>query len=385
MQGPQTDSSSPLSTLILDRGGLQQMLDALRARGYEVHGPTALGTAVNLAPITSVDDLPQGWISDQEPGRYRLERSRNGALFAYGPAVDSLKRYLNPPVSTIWRAIRENGDLKFEPAPEPPAPRAVIGVRPCDLHALARYDEVFAGGPYADPAYARRRCALFVVAVNCTRPGGTCFCASMGSGPRAAALFDIALTELPAADGEPKTAHRYLATAGSAQGTSVLAALNGAAATDGDLDRERALLEHAAKHMGRTVQLEGLAAALANAAEHAEWDEVAHRCLSCANCTMVCPTCFCSTVEDHSNLAGTDVERRRRWDSCFTTEFSYIHGGSTRPSVRARYRQWATHKFQHWFEQFGSHGCVGCGRCITWCPVGIDLTVELKTVAGART
>jgi ferredoxin len=383
VQGPQTDSSS-LSTLLIDRGGLQQLLDALRARGYEVHGPKAMGTAVNLAPIDSVDDLPQGWISQQEPGRYRLERSGNGAVFAYGPAVDSLKRYLNPPLSTIWRATRENGTLEFLPAPEPPAPRAVIGARACDLHALARYDEVFTTGPFADPAYETRRAALFVVAANCAKPGGTCFCASMGTGPRAAALFDIALTELPAAAGEPKTAHRYLATAGSTNGTRVLASVTGSPASDADLDSERAVLDSAAKHMGRSVEVDGLAAALASAAEHPQWEDVAHRCLSCANCTMVCPTCFCSTVEDHSNLSGTDVERRRRWDSCFTAEFSYIHGGSTRQSVRARYRQWATHKFQHWFDQFGSSGCVGCGRCITWCPVGIDITEELKAVRRAR-
>jgi ferredoxin len=383
VQGPQTESSS-LTTLIIDRAGLQQMLEALRARGYEVHGPKAAGTAVTLAPIDSVDDLPHGWIARQEPGRYRLERSRNGAAFAYGPAVDSLKRYLNPPASTIWRATRESGTLKFAPDPPAPAPRAVLGVRACDLQALARYDDVFLNGPFADPSYSARRAALFVVAANCTTPGGTCFCASTGTGPRAAALYDIALTELPAAPGAPRTAHRYLATAGSADGQGLLTTLTGTAATDADLAAERALLDAAARHMGRTVDVEGLAADLAAATEHPHWDDVAHRCLSCANCTMVCPTCFCSTVEDHSNLAGTEVERRRRWDSCFTTEFSYIHGGSTRPSVRARYRQWATHKFQHWFDQFGTSGCVGCGRCITWCPVGIDVTREIAKLRRAR-
>lgn len=380
MQGSTPTAFTSGSTRLLDRAGLQELVAALHTRGYDVLGPMALGTAVTFAPMATADELPYGWISRQEPGRYRLERTPTGAAFAYGPAVDSLKRYLNPPVSTIWRATRESGALRFEPASEPPTPRAVIGVRACDLHAMARYDEVFLGGPYVDPGYQTRRASLFVVAANCTTPAGTCFCASMGTGPRASTLFDIALTELPAAGGTPKTAHRYLATAGSPIGADVLAALPGRPPADADIEAERALLDKAARHMGRTLDTGGLAPALAAAAEHPQWDDVARRCLSCANCTMSCPTCFCSTVEDHSNLTGSEIERSRRWDSCFTADFSYIHGGSTRPSVRARYRQWATHKFAHWFDQFGTSGCVGCGRCITWCPVGIDITHELGRV-----
>lgn len=377
MQGPIAAASSSVSTRIIDRIGLEALLGALRARGYGVLGPKMMGTAITFAPIASADDLPRGWISHQEPGHYRLERSRSSAAFAYGPAVESLKRYLNPAVSTIWRATREDGTLRFERSPDPPARLAVIGVRSCDLHAMARYDDVFLKGPYVDPGYQARRASLFLVAANCTKPAGTCFCASMGTGPRASALFDMALTELPAAAGASKGAHRYLATAGSPSGTAVLEALPGTPVTDADLAAEQSLLDEAAKHMGRGVDTNGLASALASAAEHPHWDDVARRCLTCANCTMVCPTCFCSTVDDHTNLDGTQMERRRRWDSCFTTEFSYIHGGSTRPSARARYRQWLTHKFQHWTDQFGASGCVGCGRCITWCPVGIDVTQEI--------
>ncbi len=380
MQGSTPTAFTSGSTRLLDRAGLQELVAALHTRGYDVLGPMALGTAVTFAPMASADELPYGWVSRQEPGRYRLERTSTGAAFAYGPPVDSLKRYLNPPVSTIWRATRESGTLRFEPAPEPPTPLAVIGVRACDLHAMARCDAVFLTEPYVDPGYQARRASLFVVAANCTTPGGTCFCASMGTGPRASALFDIALTELPAASGTPRTAHRYLATAGSPIGADVLAGLPGTTPADADIETERTLLDKAARRMGRQLDTDGLSTALAAAAEHPQWDDVAHRCLSCANCTMSCPTCFCSTVEDHSNLAGTEMERSRRWDSCFTSEFSYIHGGSTRPSVRARYRQWATHKFAHWFDQFGASGCVGCGRCITWCPVGIDITHELGRV-----
>jgi ferredoxin len=115
--------------------------------------------------------------------------------------------------------------------------------------------------------------------------------------------------------------------------------------------------------------------------EHPRWTEVAKRCLACTNCTLVCPTCFCSTVEDVTDLGGDQIGRERRWDSCFTLEFSYIHGGSVRRDGASRYRQWLTHKLAHWHDQFGSSGCVGCGRCISWCPVGIDITEEVAAIA----
>ncbi|NJL33712.1 MAG: sulfite reductase subunit A, partial [Chloroflexaceae bacterium] len=114
--------------------------------------------------------------------------------------------------------------------------------------------------------------------------------------------------------------------------------------------------------------------------EHKRWEQVAERCLSCANCTMVCPTCFCSTVEDTTALDGSHAERWRKWDSCFTVDFSFIHGGTVRRETRTRYRQWMTHKLAAWIDQFGTSGCVGCGRCIVWCPVGIDITAEIAAM-----
>jgi Fe-S-cluster-containing hydrogenase component 2 len=140
-----------------------------------------------------------------------------------------------------------------------------------------------------------------------------------------------------------------------------------------------AAIARAAGSMGRSLETAGLKESLYRY-EDPHWDEVARRCLTCANCTMVCPTCFCASVEDVSDLAGVETERRRRWDSCFTMEFSYIHGGSVRTSAGARYRQWITHKLATWHDQFGRSGCVGCGRCITWCPVGIDITEEARAI-----
>jgi formate hydrogenlyase subunit 6/NADH:ubiquinone oxidoreductase subunit I len=128
--------------------------------------------------------------------------------------------------------------------------------------------------------------------------------------------------------------------------------------------------------MGRSLDTVGLKDLLYSSADSPVWDDVAQRCLACGNCTAVCPTCFCTTVEDVSDLTGDHVQRDRVWDSCFNADFSYLHGGSVRESTRSRYRQWMTHKLGSWHDQFGMSGCVGCGRCVTWCPAAIDITEE---------
>jgi succinate dehydrogenase/fumarate reductase-like Fe-S protein len=151
-------------------------------------------------------------------------------------------------------------------------------------------------------------------------------------------------------------------------------------ACESDLTAAEHAIKNASDHMGRYVDTSDLQSLLYRNIDSKRWTETAKRCMTCTNCTMVCPTCFCTTVEDITDLTGTRAERMRKWDSCFTLEFSHIHGGSIRSSVLARYRQWLTHKFAYWKDQFGTYGCVGCGRCITWCPVGIDVTEEIQGI-----
>ena len=251
---------------------------------------------------------------------------------------------------------------------------AFIGMRACELAAIAVQDTVFLRGATVDPGYKARRENVLFVAVNCGQAGGTCFCASMSTGPKARTGYDIALTEI--LDGE----HRFLAEAGSDRGAFILAGLAGAKASEPDIRAADAAVANAQAQMGRTMDQGGVRELLQRNYEHPRWNEVAARCLSCSNCTMVCPTCFCSSVEDVPDLAMENVDRVRRWDSCFTSDFTHIHGGTIRSSVQSRYRQWIVHKLSTWYDQFGTSGCVGCGRCITWCPPGIDITEEVRAI-----
>ena len=259
----------------------------------------------------------------------------------------------------------------------PDAPFALFGVRACDLRAIAVQDKVFQNGPFVDGVYAARRTGAFIVAVDCGEPSGTCFCTSMGTGPAAAAGFDLALTELDA--GTPAT-HRFVVRIGSERGQSVVDRLALVPAVDADVVGADGVVAEARGKMGRSMDPVAARTLLASHRESKQWQNVAQRCLTCANCTMVCPTCFCTTVEDTSDLSGDIAERWRLWDSCFTFDFSHVVGGPVRESGAARYRHWISHKLSTWYDQFGESGCVGCGRCITWCPVGIDITAEVAAL-----
>lgn len=372
-------STEPRPASVLERGDLDRLIDALRDRGYRVVGPRRRDGAIVYDEVASAAELPAGWTDRQDAGSYRLEERSDAALFGYHSGSTSWKRFLFPPELRLWRARRAGRGFVVEPEEEPAPAYALLGVRACELAAIAIQDRVFAGNGHQDPHYLARRSRAFLVAVACGESASTCFCASMGTGPAPGPGYDLSLTELVG----PHGGHRFVVLAGSERGAELLAELPVRPATEEELATARALPERAAAAQKRRLETKGLPELLAARAEHPHWEEVAKRCLACGNCTLSCPTCFCHTVEESSDLGNQETERLRRWDSCFSPEFSYIHGGSVRTSVRSRYRQWLTHKLSSWQSQFGTSGCVGCGRCITWCPAGIDLTVEVRALAAA--
>ncbi len=352
------------------------LLVELRKAGYRTLGPTVRDGVIVYDELVDVEELPAGWTDEQDGGTYRLTRRQDGALFGYAVGADSWKREFFPQEQKLWQADRtKDGGFTVQEEPVASEKRALIGVRSCELHAMEIQDRVFLRGPYQDPHYAAARKGLFVVAVNCSVAGGTCFCVSMGTGPGVTSGADLVLTELLGKD-----QHEILVEAGSVEGEQILGTLPVREASPDDKKAAKQVVERTRSRMGRTMDVAGLRELLRSNLEHPRWHEVAERCLTCANCTMVCPTCFCSTVEDVTDLTGEHAERWRKWDSCFTMDFSYVHGGSVRTSSQSRYRQWMTHKLGSWIDQFGTSGCVGCGRCITWCPVGIDITEEISAI-----
>lgn len=366
-----------MSLAIIERADFDQLFASLLRRAYQIIGPTVRDGAIVYDLIASVDELPQGWTDEQEAGRYRLKRRSDAALFGYTVGPHSWKKFLLPPALRLWRADKRDGDFVIDDSAEEVPPRAFFAARSCDLRAIAVQDRIFQQGPHVDPTYKVRRDGVFTVAVNCGQAGGTCFCVSMGTGPKATDGFDLALTEVIEPD-----RHYFVVESATALGAEVLSDVPHRQSCQEEIERAERVVSNAAAQMGRSMQTTDIKELLYKNLEHPRWDEVASRCLSCANCTMVCPTCFCTSVEDVTDLSGQSAERWRKWDSCFTLDFSYIHGGSIRASSRSRYRQWMTHKLATWIDQFGSSGCVGCGRCITWCPVGIDITEEVRAIRG---
>lgn len=379
--------------LQVDRRQFQALIDALRESGYRTIGPRIVDQAIVYGELASIDELPFGYIDRQDGGLYRLEKSDGAGYFDYVVGPDAVKKFLFPPRETLLESIRKNGTWQMTPAAIDPTPLAVIGMRACDLHALAVQDKVFLGGPYVDPGYQQRRQGLFIVAVNCRRAAATCFCHSMKTGPAVGKGFDLAITELNG---------QFVVEIGTAKGAELMGKIDWVPCALQEVEAAKRVsteLEQRMHQRPRTSSSSSAASTqprersldttnihdlLIENLEHPQWAKVADRCLACANCTMVCPTCFCASVEEVSDLSGDNVRRERAWDSCFTAEHSYTATGTVRKTTASRYRQWLTHKLATWIDQYGTSGCVGCGRCITWCPVGIDLTEEVAAIRGGQ-
>lgn len=363
------------TSFILPSDKLNSLIHSLQQAGYQVVGPVIADQTITYDHINSADDLPQGWTDKQSKGHYRLKRRQDSAYFGFNVGPASWKKYLQLPRRQVWKAHKTGDGIQIEPVNGTITPLAFLGVRSCELHAIAIQDRVFLSGEYHNEDYKQRRQSIFTVAANCTQSAATCFCSSMNTGPAVTLQCDLEITEII-----NENDHYFLLRSGSEKGQLILQQLPVTPATSEHRQLQKAAINQAGKQMSvsqRRFNSSDLQALLYRNYDSPLWGDIAQRCLSCANCTMVCPTCFCSSVEDTTDLSGDHAERWEQWDSCFTADFSYIHGGSVRPDTRSRYRQWMTHKLATWHEQFNTSGCVGCGRCIVWCPVGIDITEEI--------
>ncbi len=351
------------------------------APNYRIIGPKIVGGTILMSEI-SADDIPAGYMDNQQPGSYRVEKGSRNEIFSFSPGPDSLKKFLQPSVTEAFFFRKTSKGLTAEVPAVKDKPMAFIGIRACDLTAMSLLDKIFLEGPVRHSGYEARRKDIFIVAVNCLHPGDNCFCDSMGAGPEAKEGFDLAITEI---------SNSLLVEAGSVQGEAVLERLPHDGVNDIDLDEKKSLVSRCRDLMKKSMKTRDLPGIIYKNMEHPRWAEIARKDLECGNCTMVCPTCFCNSSFDilsvktiSANLKEFPGIRKRTWDSCFSRNFARVHGGNFRPSRRARYRHWMTHKLAYWIDQFGRPGCVGCGRCITWCPAGIDITHELEELRRVR-
>ena len=361
---------------MLPETGLGRLISLLKEKNYTVIAPTHQGDAIGLAEIHALDDLPVGLRDQQAPGKYRLSETASKARFAFSVGPQALKKYLHPPEQKLWQGTPlEDGTVRYEQTLPEATAYAFLGMRSCDLQAVAVLDRVFLDTSPRNESYAAQRQNNLFIAVDCALPAATCFCNSFDNGPDVRHHFDIALTEF--ADDKEVA---YLARSGTALGAELLAHLAPAKAEKAHFERAHQQHEDAKATIGSPMETRGLKELLQAVPNHPQWDDVADRCLTCGNCTLVCPTCFCTTQETRTDLASAVEERWETWDSCFTLEFTEIGGGAVRQSPKSRYRQWMTHKLSTWVDQFDMMGCIGCGRCITWCPVGIDIRDEVAAI-----
>jgi formate hydrogenlyase subunit 6/NADH:ubiquinone oxidoreductase subunit I len=363
-------------TVMIDKADLAKIIDQLWIEGYTVVGPTIAQGAIIFDELRTLQQLPIGWTDEQEGGKYRLKARDDGAYFGYAVGPHSWKKYLFPSRMTLFSIETIQDSFTFKPSPDPVPKYAFLGARSCDLHAIEIQDRVFLNGPYLDPHYQARREPAFIIGVNCSQAASTCFCSSMKTGPKATFGFDLALTELP---------ETFLVEVATDRGLALMAGIPSRDANDNDLANAAQVVRQTESQIQRRLDTADLPQLLYDNPEHPRWDDVAGRCLSCTNCTMVCPTCFCHSIEDVPDLDGQRSDRVRQWDSCFNHEHAHTAGGNARPEIRSRYRQWLTHKLASWIDQYGVSGCVGCGRCITWCPVAIDITEEVAAIRGGTT
>ncbi len=286
-------------------------------------------------------------------------------LVNYSNTRNAPKNFFFPKTETMMRYMRTERGVELSGEEEGAQEAVLFGVRPCDARSFILLDKVFDQEKYKDSYYIDKREKTTIISLACIHPPySTCFCTSVGGHPMSEEGSDVLLTDM---------GDNYLAEFITPKGEKLLEKIGDLPAADDSADeKKKELSESAEKEIKSHIPGKEIKPWLDNNFEHPFWDTIHQSCLACGTCTYLCPTCHCFDISDE--VKGSDGKRIRTWDSCmywlFTQETS---GHNPRTSQKQRWRQRLMHKFKYFVDNFDEIACVGCGRCVRYCPVNIDI------------
>lgn len=312
---------------------------------------------------------------DTEKGRVEYKKYSDGLVMSNALKTDrSAKDFFFPQTENLMEFKTDGRNIEVIDTRSEAEDFVIFGVRACDVKSLEVLDRVFLAEP-VDTYWANRREHGVIVAMACTRPTETCFCKTFGIDP-ANPLGDISCY---------KTEDAVYLEGVTEKGKALMARLEGVTEDCGleaVEEQKKQISEVMEKLPLKNLKAESFGKDKTDKFFNApEWKTLSESCLGCGTCTFVCPTCQCYDIKDFKGKDG--VKRFRCWDSCMYSDFTKMSAGQPRLTQLERFRQRFMHKLVYYpTNNDGIFGCVGCGRCLSKCPISMNIVKVMKTLGG---